>query len=109
MNNNEKLSRKQDVVPPSGQFTNVVVDGHQVDAIPGETILSVLFSVEKKSIAKNDHGVNTGAYCGMGVCHCCTVKVNGKHKVKACQTLVESGMTIDTARNRLDTEEGFNE
>ena len=102
MENKEKLPRSQDIVPPNGQFIPVWIDGTQVDAIPGESILSVLFAVGKKSITKNDHNKLTGAYCGMGVCHCCTVQVNNQHKVKACQTLIEPSMQINTQANRLD-------
>lgn len=104
MNKNEKRLRNHDIVPTSGQSTRVWVDNQSVDAIPGENILSVLFAVGKRTITKNDHGKVTGAYCGMGVCHCCTVKVNGQHKVKACQTLIEPEMQITTQVNRLQEE-----
>ncbi|WP_299007877.1 2Fe-2S iron-sulfur cluster-binding protein [uncultured Shewanella sp.] len=104
MNKNEKRLRNHDIVPTSGQSTRVWVDNQSVDAIPGENILSVLFAVGKRTITKNDHGKVTGAYCGMGVCHCCTVKVNGQHKVKACQTLIEPEMQIITQVNRLHDE-----
>lgn len=105
MEHNRKLDRKQDIVPPSGQFTQVWVDDQKVDAVLGENILSVLFAVGKNAITQNDHAKVSGAYCGMGVCHCCNVQVNGRHKQKACQTLIEPGMCINTQKNRL--EEGF--
>ena len=98
------ISREFDIVPASGRHLSVTVDGKSVKAIPGETILSLLFAIGQQAISKNDHGIVTGAYCGMGICFCCLVTVNGKNKVKACQTLVEEGMSIQTQLNRIELE-----
>ena len=100
----KSISRDFDIVPASGRHLYVTVDGEPAKAIPGETILSLLFAIGQRAISKNDHGKVTGAYCGMGVCFCCLVTVNGKNKVKACQTLVEDGMSIQTQLNRIESE-----
>ena len=55
---------------------------------------------------KNDHNQISGAYCGMGICHCCHVKVDNKYKQRACQTLVKPEMEIQTLANRF-SEEGI--
>jgi hydrogen cyanide synthase HcnA len=52
-------------------------------------------------LTRNDHGQISGAYCGMGVCQCCLVKIDGRHKRRACQTLVRPGMHIETRTNRI--------
>lgn len=77
----------------------VWVDGEEVLAKEGENILSVLFSIGKRVISKNDHGIENGAYCSMGICFCCHVNINGQHKQRACKTIVEEGMTILTRDN----------
>jgi len=74
----------------------VTLDGDLIAARSGETILSLLFSKNKKAISQNDKGVVSGAYCGMGICFCCNVEVDGKAKVRACKTRLVDGMTIRT-------------
>lgn len=81
------------------QTTRIIVDGESVEAFPGESVLSVLFAIGKKAISQNDRGVVTGAYCGMGICYCCTVEVNGKGKVRACKEKVSENMVICTRKN----------
>jgi hydrogen cyanide synthase HcnA len=42
----------------------------------------------------------------MGVCQCCLVKINGRHKRRACQTVVRDGMRVETQVNRIVEQEG---
>lgn len=79
--------------------TRIVVDGENVEGFTGESILSVLFAIGRRAISQNDRGVISGAYCGMGVCYCCTVEVNGKKKVRACQEKIAEGMVVCTKTN----------
>jgi hydrogen cyanide synthase HcnA len=82
---------------------NVTVDGTEVPARSGETILALLFAIGRKAIAKSDRKVVSGAYCGMGVCFCCTVEVNGVPKVRACKAKIANGMDIRTKINLNDS------
>ena len=77
----------------------VWVDGEEVTAREGENILAVLFGLGKRTISQNDHGIYNGAFCGMGVCFCCNVHVDGQHKQRACKTIVRDGMQIQTCSN----------
>ncbi|XLM21837.1 cyanide-forming glycine dehydrogenase subunit HcnA, partial [Chromobacterium piscinae] len=70
----------------------------------GETVLSVLNAVGLRRLSRNDNQQIAGSYCGMGVCHCCQVRIDGRHKRRACQTVVRPGMKVETASNRLNTE-----
>ncbi len=79
----------------------VHINGQAVSAAIGETVLSVIQSLGVRQIARNDHDQISGAYCGMGVCQCCLVKINGRHKRRACQTVVRDGMLIETQVNRV--------
>ena len=68
-------------------------------------MLSVLNAVGVRQLSPNDHGEMKGAYCGMGVCYCCLVKIDGRHKRRACQTLVQPGMSVETGTNRVTAQE----
>ncbi len=84
----------------------VYINGDEKIAYTGETILSTLLAYGTKNISKNDHNQKTGAYCGMGICYCCTVSV-GNQKKKACKTIVQEEMHIDTLINTKDIIENY--
>ena len=90
------MHRTEDVHPPQRSDGTVVIDGYEVPCAPGETVLHTLFSVGKVSIARRKGQVESGAYCGMGVCYCCTVRIDGVPNQRACQVPVRAGMRIET-------------
>ncbi|WP_040696260.1 2Fe-2S iron-sulfur cluster-binding protein [Pseudoalteromonas citrea] len=100
------LRRTKDIVPITSPSFEITVNQRQVTASEGETILSVLLATEHKALMVNDHQGISGAYCGMGVCHCCHVKVNKRYKKRACQTVVKPQMVVETLTNRF-SEEGI--
>jgi aerobic-type carbon monoxide dehydrogenase small subunit (CoxS/CutS family) len=75
----------------------IQVDGETVTAYAGETIATVLLTIGKFAIRKT-HQKKTirGYYCGMGICHECLVQLEDGTKVRACQTLAEPWMKINT-------------
>ena len=95
------LERTFDIQPLVQADMTVHINGQAVSAAIGETGLSVIQSLGVRQIARNDHDQISGAYCGMGVCQCCLVKINGRHKRRACQTVVRDGMLIETRVNRV--------
>lgn len=95
------LERTFDIQPLVQADMTVHINGQAVSAAIGETVLSVIQSLGVRQIARNDHDQISGAYCGMGVCQCCLVKINGRHKRRACQTVVRDGMLIETRVNRV--------
>ncbi|MDM8194526.1 (2Fe-2S)-binding protein [Pseudomonas koreensis] len=99
------LERTFDIQPLVQADMTVHINGQTVSAAIGETVLSVIQSLGVRQIARNDHGQISGAYCGMGVCQCCLVKINGRHKRRACQTVVRDGMQIETQVNRVVAQE----
>ncbi|WP_457970700.1 cyanide-forming glycine dehydrogenase subunit HcnA [Pseudomonas sp. R4-84] len=94
------IHRQYDIQPLEADMT-VLLDGQAVNAAQGETVLTVIQALGRRHVARNDHDQISGAYCGMGVCHCCLVKIDGRHKRRACQTLVRPGMQIETRANRI--------
>lgn len=99
------LERPFDIQPLVQADITVHINGQAVSAAIGETVLSVIQSLGVRQIARNDHDQISGAYCGMGVCQCCLVKINGRHKRRACQTVVREGMEIETRVNRVVAKE----
>ncbi|WP_434557534.1 cyanide-forming glycine dehydrogenase subunit HcnA [Pseudomonas sp. Z5-35] len=97
----ELIHRHYDIQPLKQADMTVRLDGQTVNAAQGETVLTVIQAVGRRQVARNDHGQISGAYCGMGVCQCCLVKIDGRHKRRACQTLVRPGMQIETRANRI--------
>jgi len=101
----QKHERKYDIQPVAeGQLT-LYLNDQAVAAAPGETVLSVMSAVGLRQLARNDHGQLAGSYCGMGVCHCCLVAIDGTPKRRACQTQVRDGMRIETQVNRVSQEQ----
>ena len=99
------LDRTFDIQPLTQADMTVHINGQPVSAAIGETVLSVIQSLGVRQVARNDHDQISGAYCGMGVCQCCLVKINGRHKRRACQTVVRDGMRIETRVNRIAGQE----
>ncbi|MFJ4390715.1 cyanide-forming glycine dehydrogenase subunit HcnA [Pseudomonas soli] len=100
----QTLQRKHDIQPLEGNEMTLLVNGLPAVASAGETVLSVLNAVGLRQLARNDHGQLSGAYCGMGICHCCLVQIDGRPKRRACQTIVKPGMRIETEVNRVHEE-----
>lgn len=99
------LERTFDIQPLAQADMTVHINGQPVTAAIGETVLSVIQSLGVRQVARNDHDQISGAYCGMGVCQCCLVKIDGRHKRRACQTVVRDGMQIETRVNRIAGQE----
>jgi predicted molibdopterin-dependent oxidoreductase YjgC len=80
-----------------GTSVTVQVDGQPVRALAGQTVAAVLLSIGQQTFR---HTATTGAprglFCGMGVCFDCLVTVDGLANVRACVTLVQDGMAIET-------------
>ncbi|MBI6923872.1 MULTISPECIES: (2Fe-2S)-binding protein [Pseudomonas] len=93
------MERTLDIQPLPAEQISLSINGTAVTAVPGETVLSVLNAVGVRQLALNDHGKVSGAFCGMGVCHCCLVAIDGRPKRRACQTLVRAGMRVETQVN----------
>ena len=75
----------------------IQVDGETVTAYEGETIVTVLLAIGKLAMRKtHQKRAKRGYYCGMGICHECLVELEDGTKVRACQTLAEPWMKINT-------------
>lgn len=93
------MRRQNDIEPLTGDVVTVNVDGVEITCAAGETVLTALLAHGQLAIARNDHGHLTSAYCGMGVCYCCVVKIDDVDKRRACQLIVRDGMRVITQHN----------
>ena len=96
---NSITKRNQDITKVLDKPFTINVDGKTIPAVEGESVLSALLASNIRQLMKNDYGAESGAYCGMGVCHCCLLHIDGRHKQRACQTIVKPDMKVETSRN----------
>lgn len=84
----DSIKRKQKV--------SLVVNGREMEAYEGETVLAALLAAGYKTLKKNPVSKEPrGALCGMGVCFECTVTINGYPNIRACMTQVQQGMKVE--------------
>jgi len=93
----KKIGSKRQIINRGGQV-NVKINDKPIIAFAGELVSTVL-QAEGIQIFNRKHktGNPSGIYCGMGVCYECLVTVNGVPNIRACQTIVENCMIINTA------------
>ena len=81
----------------SGKPFNITVDGELFQAFPGETLATVLLTYGKISTRKTLKDKNLrGYYCGMGVCSECVLTIDEGFEVRACQTLAQPNLKVNT-------------
>jgi predicted molibdopterin-dependent oxidoreductase YjgC len=74
----------------------VWVDDEPIEATAGRSIGAVLLARGVRTLRHSPRGEARGLYCGIGACHECRVRVEGRGTVRACVTPVEEGMRIRT-------------
>ena len=83
------------------QKITLKVNGTEIQAYKGETVLAALIAAGYKTLKKNPVNQEPrGALCGMGVCFECTVTIDGIPNIRACMTEVREGMSIETNDQR---------
>lgn len=70
------------------------VNGHRIEAFPGETVAAVLL---RAGIGYSGELSGRGLFCGMGSCFECHAEIDGRPLVRTCMTTVRNGMRIRTA------------
>jgi predicted molibdopterin-dependent oxidoreductase YjgC len=75
----------------------IKVNGHEIDAYRGETVLAALVASGYKKLKKSHvTGELRGPLCGMGVCYECQVMIDGIPNLRSCMIEVEDKMEIRT-------------
>jgi len=71
------------------------VNGNEVSAFKGETLLAALIAAGYKHTKNSPLGKQPrGGLCGMGVCFECIVTVNGQPNIRSCMTEVDENMAV---------------
>lgn len=74
-------------------------DDVRYDAYENEPIAAALLANGiRKLRVHEDSGTARGIYCNIGHCLECRVTVNGTQNVRACLTVVENGMIIESGK-----------
>ncbi len=80
-----------------GEWVEISVNGRPARARQGETLAAALLAAGHRGLRRAPHnGEPRGIFCGMGVCYDCLVSVNGHPFVRACLTIVEPGLSVET-------------
>lgn len=96
-----RIKKSSDMLPAiqRGERINLTVDGKPIDAYKGETVAAAMLAAGIRTFHKSHkHQQPRSLYCGMGICYECLVTINGVHAQRACVTLVEDGMQIETCK-----------
>ncbi len=82
-----------------GELTSVTFtfNGAPCQATPGESLAAALQSSGVRSLRRSRRtGEPRGVYCGIGLCFDCIVTVDGRPNTRACMTLAEDGMRVES-------------
>jgi len=79
-------------------MVTITVDGAPMQAAPGESVAAALLAGGIVRLGTSFRaGTPRGAFCFMGVCQECLVRIDGK-RVQACTTSVREGQAIVLSR-----------
>ena len=70
-------------------------DGVRLQVAPGTSVAAALAQVPHGRTRTSVTGQPRAPLCGMGVCHECRVRIDGRTRL-ACQTLCTEGMLVHT-------------
>ena len=77
-----------------------IFDGKQYEAFENETIAAALLANGiRKLRVHEDNGTPRGFYCNIGHCMECRVTVNNQANVRACLTVVEKDMVVESGKH----------
>ena len=73
------------------------LDGEQVRSPPGLSVAAALLRLGRPVLRRTtQHSRPRSLFCGMGACHDCLMRIDGRHNVRACVTPVREGMCVET-------------
>ncbi|CAN7293844.1 (2Fe-2S)-binding protein [Acidovorax sp. LjRoot118] len=74
-------------------------DGTPLQVAPGTSVAAALAQVPPGRTRTSTTGQPRAPLCGMGVCHECRVRIDGRTRL-ACQTVCTEGMQVHTDTGR---------
>ena len=79
-----------------GRRIDVIVNGKPVSVLSGATVAAALLNEGVSRFRESVVGESRGPLCGMGICYECRVTINDVPQQRACLSVVEHGMRIET-------------
>lgn len=79
-----------------GPVVTLMIDGKPTLGYAGEMLAGVLLVAGVHAFRRTVEGRPRAAFCGMGSCLDCAVRVDGVPMVRSCLTPVAEGMAVDT-------------
>lgn len=90
-----RLGQRPGQVLDRTQQLSFQFDGHEVDAIRGDTIASALLASGQRTVSRSfKYHRPRGVLCASGDCPNCLVQVGEEPNVRACRRQVEQGMQV---------------
>ena len=78
-----------------GRVISIAVDGMAIAAHQGEMLAAVLLAAGIVHLRRSPRaGTSRGAFCFMGVCQECLVRINGRTR-QACLVPVQDGLEVE--------------
>lgn len=91
-----KPPQLQRVAEMDRQLVEIQIDGWQLSAMVGDTILVAMLT-QRGLLRQKQEGEAAGAgFCLMGACQDCWVWLEDGRRVRACTTYIEPGLSIRT-------------
>lgn len=82
-----------------GAAVTIRVDGRSIPAFAGETVAAAMLAAGRVAFRLDRSDRPRGLFCNMGTCSECFVTVEGvqgRRRLRACLTIVEDGLAIET-------------
>lgn len=97
----------QSLRQPDGVRVRIVVNGREVEAVPGQSVWSAM-ALDGQTVTRHAalSGEMRSAYCAMGVCFECMVEIDGLPNQQACLRQVAEGMVVTTQNITEESEVG---
>jgi len=72
------------------------INGRSVQVEPNTSVAAALLSDGITTFRTSVSGEPRAAFCGMGICFECRVRIDGEDHLRSCQVTVREGMEIET-------------
>lgn len=79
-----------------GRRIDIIVNGRPMSLLSGATVAAALLNEGVYGFRESVVGEARGPVCGMGVCYECRVTINDVPQQRACLSVVEHGMRVET-------------
>lgn len=94
------LLQRLPLLPPPGGAARATVcfelDGRACTALQGDTVLTAVLTQATQLRHSDASGAPRAGFCLMGACQDCWLQTVDGQRLRACSTLLESGMRLRT-------------